>query len=123
MAKAKETAKTLSLLSKQPTVSKPISTAYSGIQKEETLKAQVFRDFFSKSSFQRNAYAYEPDTGNIDFIVTDAKPHGIFKHHFLWAEAKKGIQEIPVMFTQLVLTLKKVLRQRRSATAPLYRLL
>jgi len=41
---------------------------YSSIQKEETLKAQFFMDFFNKSK-----YAYEPDTDNIDFIVTDAK--------------------------------------------------
>jgi hypothetical protein len=76
---------------------------YSSIQKEETLKAQVFRDFFSKSK-----YAYEPDTGNIDFIVTDAKlQDGIFKHHYLWAEAKKGVQDVPTMLTQLVLTIKK----------------
>jgi hypothetical protein len=77
---------------------------YSSIQKEETLKAQVFRDFFSKSK-----YAYEPDTGNIDFIVTDAKlqKDGIFKHHYLWAEAKKAVQDVPTMLTQLVLTIKK----------------
>ena len=102
--------KTPSLQSKQSTVSKSVATAYNNVQKEETLKAQVFRDFFSKSKF-----AYEPDTGNIDFIVTDAKlkacgskQDSIFKHHFLWAEAKKGIHEIPVMFTQLLLTLKKL---------------
>jgi hypothetical protein len=77
---------------------------YSSIQKEETLKAQVFRDFFSKSK-----YAYEPDTGNIDFIVTDTKlqKDSIFKHHYLWAEAKKGVQDVPTMLTQLVLTIKK----------------
>jgi hypothetical protein len=76
---------------------------YSNVQKEETLKAQVFRDFFSKSK-----YTYEPDTGNIDFIVTDAKlQDGIFKHHYLWAEAKKAVQDVPTMLTQLVLTIKK----------------
>ncbi|MDR0322803.1 MAG: hypothetical protein LBI28_15025 [Treponema sp.] len=77
---------------------------YSSVQKEETLKAQVFRDFFNKSK-----YAYEPDTGNIDFIVTDTKlqKDSIFKHHYLWAEAKKGVQDVPIMLTQLVLTIKK----------------
>ena len=77
---------------------------YSTILKEETLKAQIFRDFFNKTK-----YAYEPYTGNIDFIVTDAKlqKDGIFKHHYLWAEAKKGVQDIPTMLTQLVLTIKK----------------
>jgi hypothetical protein len=41
---------------------------YSSAQKEETFKAAVFRDFFSSSK-----YAYEPNIGNIDFIVTEAK--------------------------------------------------
>jgi len=56
--KPKTTAK-----AKQPEIA-----AYSNIQKEETLKAQVFRDFFNKAK-----YAYEPETDNIDFIVTDSK--------------------------------------------------
>jgi hypothetical protein len=77
---------------------------YSSIQKEETLKAQIFSDYFSKSK-----YAYEPNIDNIDFIVTDAKlqKDSIFKRHYLWAEAKKGIQDIPIMITQLILTIKK----------------
>jgi hypothetical protein len=41
---------------------------YSDIPKEETFKAAVFRDFFVSSK-----YAYEPNIGNIDFIVTEAK--------------------------------------------------
>ena len=77
---------------------------YGGIQKEETLKAQVFADFFGKAKF-----SYEPNIDNIDFIVTDTKlqKDGVFKHHFLWAEAKKGVQDVPTMLTQLVLTIKK----------------
>jgi len=77
---------------------------YSDIQKEETLKAQIFQDFFGKSK-----YSYEPNIDNIDFIVTAAKlqKDSIFKHHYLWAEAKKGVQDIPIMITQLILTIKK----------------
>ncbi|MDR0612784.1 MAG: hypothetical protein LBG45_04785 [Dysgonamonadaceae bacterium] len=40
---------------------------YLDIQKEETLKAAVFHDYFDNAKF-----AYEPNIGNIDFIVTDA---------------------------------------------------
>jgi len=77
---------------------------YGDIQKEETLKAQVFLDFFGKAK-----YSYEPDTDNIDFIVTAAKlqKNSIFKNHYLWAEAKKGVDDIPSMLTQLILTIKK----------------
>ena len=41
---------------------------YSSISNEETFKAAVFRDFFSSQK-----YAYEPNIGKIDFIVTEAK--------------------------------------------------
>jgi len=77
---------------------------YGDTQKEETLKAQVFMDFFGTAK-----YSYEPDTDNIDFIVTDAKlqKNSLFKNHYLWAEAKKGIDDIPSMLTQLILTIKK----------------
>jgi hypothetical protein len=96
---------------------------YLDIQKEETLKAHVFRDYFDKTRF-----AYDPNIGNIDFIVTDAaadrlrnlpldflpegeksqdkKPQG-FLSHYLWAEAKKGEVDEVSMMTQLVLTCKK----------------
>ena len=79
-------------------------TIYSSIQKEETFKAAVFRDFFNISK-----YAYEPNIGNIDFIVTEAKTMkgNIWKRHYLWAETKKGITDIYTMLTQLVLTIKK----------------
>jgi hypothetical protein len=77
---------------------------YSGVQKEETFKAAVFRDFFNASK-----YAYEPNIGNIDFIVTEAKTlkGNIWKRHYLWAESKKGIADIHDMLTQLILTIKK----------------
>jgi hypothetical protein len=77
---------------------------YLDIQKEETLKAHVFRDYFDKTRF-----AYDPNIGNIDFIVTDAKlaEGGLFKAHYLWAEAKKGEVDEVSMMTQLVLTCKK----------------
>ncbi|MDR0760166.1 MAG: hypothetical protein LBF74_08655 [Treponema sp.] len=56
---------------------------YLDIQKEETLKAHVFRDYFDKAKF-----AYDPNIGNIDFIVTDVKltTGGFFKAHYLWAK-------------------------------------
>jgi hypothetical protein len=41
---------------------------YLDIQKEETLKAMVFYDYFDEAKF-----ACEPDIGNIDFIATNAK--------------------------------------------------
>ncbi|MDR1893580.1 MAG: hypothetical protein LBQ61_02655, partial [Spirochaetales bacterium] len=77
---------------------------YLDIQKEETLKATVFRDYFDKAKF-----AYEPNIGNIDFVVTDAKlaAGGLFKVHYLWAEAKKGEVDEVSMLTQLILTCKK----------------
>ena len=77
---------------------------YGDIKTEETLKAQVFLDFFGQAK-----YSYEPDTDNIDFIVTGAKPqkNSASKNHYLWAEAKKGIDDIPSMLTQLILTIKK----------------
>ena len=92
------------LHSKTPNPSSEGGWIYGDIQKEETLKAQVFADFFDKAKF-----SYEPNINNIDFIVTDAKlqKDGICKHYFLWAEVKKGVQDVPTMLTQLVLTIKK----------------
>jgi len=80
------------------------NAVYSDIQKEETFKAAVFRDFFNSAK-----YAYEPNIDNIDFIVTEAKTlkGNIWTRHYLWAESKKGIAEIYPMLTQLILTIKK----------------
>jgi hypothetical protein len=84
---------------------------YSNIQKEETFKAAVFRDFFSSSKpASGGQYAYEPNIGNIDFIVTEAKTlsrckrQGNWTRHYLWAESKKGVADIHSMLAQLVLT-------------------
>ena len=54
---------------------------YNNIQKEETFKATVFRDFFSGSK-----YAYEPNIDNIDFIVAEARSlkSNIWPRHYLW---------------------------------------
>jgi hypothetical protein len=88
---------------------------YSGIQKEETFKAAVFRDFFISSK-----HAYEPNIGNIDFIVTEAKTlkGNIWKRHYLWAESKKGVADIPSMLTQLVLTIKKTYEKGEHLPPP-----
>jgi hypothetical protein len=88
---------------------------YSSIPKEETFKAAVFRDFFISSK-----YAYEPNIGNIDFIVTEAKTlkGNIWKSHYLWAESKKGIAEIYSMLTQLVLTVKKTYEKGEHLPPP-----
>jgi len=88
---------------------------YSNTQKEETFKAAVFRDFFSSSK-----YAYEPNIGNIDFIVTEAKTlkGNIWKRHFLWAESKKGVADISSMLTQLVLTIKKTYEKGEHLPPP-----
>jgi len=88
---------------------------YSSIQKEETFKAAVFRDFFNSSK-----YAYEPNIGNIDFIVTEAKTlkGNTWKRHYLWVESKKGIVDIPSMFTQLVLTIKKTYEKGEHLPPP-----
>jgi len=88
---------------------------YSNTQKEETFKAAVFRDFFSSSK-----YAYEPNIDNIDFIVTEAKTlkGNIWKRHYLWAESKKGIADIPSMLTQLILTIKKTYEKGEHLAPP-----
>ncbi|MCL1835997.1 MAG: hypothetical protein FWG46_00455 [Treponema sp.] len=88
---------------------------YSSIQKEETFKAAVFRDFFNASK-----YAYEPNIGNIDFIVTEAKTlkDNIWKRHYLWAESKKGIADISAMLTQLVFTIKKTYEKGEHLPPP-----
>ncbi|MDR2490205.1 MAG: hypothetical protein LBD20_02250 [Spirochaetaceae bacterium] len=51
---------------------------YLDVQKEETLKAAVFRDYFDKAQF-----AYEPNIGNIDFVVADCATGGLFKAHYI----------------------------------------
>ena len=80
---------------------------YNNIQKEETLKSLVHEDYFSK-------FGYEPNIDNIDFVITDKKARNdLFSEgpessrHYLWAEAKKGMQDIFDMYTQLILTCKK----------------
>jgi hypothetical protein len=78
-----------------------IMTDYRKIQKEETLKAHIFADFFGKAKFR-----YEPNINNIDFVVAESK-NNLIEYHYLWAEAKKGIQDIEAMLTQLILTFKK----------------
>jgi hypothetical protein len=77
---------------------------YRKIKKEETLKAQVFADFFGKTKF-----GYEPNIDNIDFVVTEAntQKNDLTEYHYLWAEAKKGDHDVFDMFTQLMLTCKK----------------
>ncbi|MDR2729249.1 MAG: hypothetical protein LBB56_08950, partial [Chitinispirillales bacterium] len=88
---------------------------YSSISKEETFKAAVFRDFFNASK-----YAYEPNIGNIDFIVTEAKTlkGNIWKRHYLWKKRKKGVADISAMLTQLVLTIKKIYEKGEHLPPP-----
>jgi len=70
---------------------------YSNIQKEETLKAQIFQDFFGSSKF-----LYRPNIDNIDFVVMDKTGR-----HVLWAETKRSPTGIVEMFAQLILTIGK----------------
>ena len=70
---------------------------YSNIQKEETLKAQIFQDFFGSSKF-----LYRPNIDNIDFVVMDKTGR-----HVLWAETKRSATGIVEMFVQLILTIGK----------------
>jgi hypothetical protein len=91
---------------------------YSGIQKEETLKGLVYKDFFSQ-------FGYEPNIDNIDFVVTDKKAHDdLFSvgpgssFHYLWAEAKKGTHDLFEMFTQLLLTCKKTYEKAEHLAPP-----
>jgi hypothetical protein len=88
---------------------------YRAIKKEETFKATIFRDFFPSQK-----YAYEPNIGNIDFIVAEAKTlkNNIWPRHYLWAESKKGIAEIYPMLTQLVLTLIKTYEKGEHLPPP-----
>ena len=68
---------------------------YSGIQKEETFKSFVFQDYFGKAKF-----GYEPNIDNIDFVITDTNTRdSLFASngalvHYLWAESKKGVQDV-----------------------------
>ena len=88
---------------------------YSSIKKEETFKADVFRDFFNSAK-----YAYKPNIDNIDFVVTEAKSlkGNMWKRHYLWAESKKGIADIPSMLTQLILTIKKTYEKGEHLPPP-----
>jgi len=70
---------------------------YSSIQKEETLKAEIFQDYFGSSKF-----LYRPNIDNIDFIVMDKTGR-----HVLWAETKRSATDIVEMFVQLILTIGK----------------
>ncbi|MDR2951795.1 MAG: hypothetical protein LBU82_00985, partial [Treponema sp.] len=71
--------------------------AYGGIQKEETLKAQVFQDYFGAAKF-----LYRPNIDNIDFVVMDKTGR-----HVLWGESKKSESGVHEMFVQLILTIGK----------------
>jgi hypothetical protein len=93
---------------------------YTGIQKEETLKGLIFKDFFDRKKF-----GYEPNIDNIDFVITNAKTRGeLFAEegsgasiHYLWAESKKGARDVESMLTQLLLTCKKTY-DKAEYTAP-----
>jgi hypothetical protein len=89
---------------------------YTGIQKEETLKGIIFKDFFDGNATNLSRkFGYEPNIDNIDFVITDAHTRGeLFAEegsgasvHYLWAEAKKGTQDVFEMLTQLIITCKK----------------
>ncbi|GMO62418.1 MAG: hypothetical protein Ta2A_09010 [Treponemataceae bacterium] len=91
---------------------------YSGIQKEETLKGLVHNDYFPE-------FGYEPNIDNIDFVITDKKTRGdLFSDgvgsskHYLWAEAKKGSEDVFDMFTQLILTCKKTYEKGEYLAPP-----
>ncbi|GHU45898.1 hypothetical protein FACS1894190_18000 [Spirochaetia bacterium] len=91
---------------------------YSGIQREETLKGLVHDDYFPK-------FGYEPNIDNIDFVITENKARGdLFSDgvgsstHYLWAEAKKGTQDIFDMLTQLILTCKKTYEKGEYLAPP-----
>ena len=42
----------------------------------------------------------------------------MLSNHYLWAEAKKGIQDIPTMITQLILTIKKTIDKGERLSPP-----
>ncbi|MDR0527973.1 MAG: hypothetical protein LBG79_09205, partial [Spirochaetaceae bacterium] len=68
---------------------------YKNITKEETLKAQIFADYFGEARF-----FYRPNIDNIDFVVMDKAGR-----HLLWSEVKKTATGIDGMFVQLILTI------------------
>ncbi|WP_059369149.1 hypothetical protein [Treponema endosymbiont of Eucomonympha sp.] len=91
---------------------------YGGIQKEETLKGLVRDDYFPQ-------FGYEPNIGNIDFVITDKKTRAdLFSDgagsskHYLWAEAKKGAHDVFDMLTQLILTCKKTYEKGEYLAPP-----
>ncbi len=91
---------------------------YGGIQKEETLKWFVYSDYFPQ-------FGYEPNIGNIDFVITDKKTRAdLFSDgagsskQYLWAEAKKGAHDVFDMLTQLILTCKKTYEKGEHLAPP-----
>ncbi|WP_228378708.1 hypothetical protein, partial [Treponema endosymbiont of Eucomonympha sp.] len=70
-------------------------------------------------------FGYEPNIGNIDFVITDKKTRtDLFSDgagsskHYLWAEAKKGAHDIFDMLTQLILTCKKTYEKGEHLAPP-----
>ncbi|GHU29662.1 hypothetical protein FACS1894172_01260 [Spirochaetia bacterium] len=93
---------------------------YTSIQKEETLKASVFADFFGTDQ-----YNYEPNIDNIDFIITEKQIRSdlfgdsvVNSKHYLWAESKKGTYDVESMLTQLLLTCKKTYEKATYLAPP-----
>jgi len=64
-----------------------------------TWKAQVKDTFFAE-------FAAEFDEKHIDVLIY-ALDGTLFADTLLWAESKKGIADVPRMFAQLLLTIKK----------------
>ena len=68
---------------------------------EATWKLQVKDRFFAD-------FAIEFDEKDVDLTVY--APDGtLFADTYLWAESKRGLANIPTMFAQLLLTIKKTL--------------
>ncbi|WP_228378750.1 hypothetical protein, partial [Treponema endosymbiont of Eucomonympha sp.] len=70
-------------------------------------------------------FGYEPNIGNIDFVITDKKTRAdLFSDgagsskHYLWAEAKKGAHDVFDMLTQLILTCKKTYEKGEHLAPP-----
>ncbi|MDR2500798.1 MAG: hypothetical protein LBD37_06955, partial [Treponema sp.] len=91
---------------------------YSGIEKEETLKGLVYKDYFSQ-------FGYEPNIDSIDFVITGKKTRtDLFSEgagasrHWVWGEAKKKIYDIFNMYTQLILTCKKTYEKAEHLAPP-----
>ena len=68
---------------------------------EMTWRLQVKDRFFAD-------FAIEFDEKDVDLTVY--APDGtLFADTYLWAESKRGLADIPTMFAQLLLTIKKIL--------------